>query len=120
MRSARAEAGGERPVVQVESEENGQVQVPVRRTVLVIPLEEQEGNDTKKPPRLILVMPVEPRGSVSETNSSIVKDKANDAERPDQPLQLVSKNNSYGRRRRRRDLHEAVSFHRELRAERRR
>ena len=52
------------------------MRVPVRRTVLVIPLEEQEGDDTQTPPRLMLVMPVEPKGSVSEIYPSNAKDEA--------------------------------------------
>ena len=53
------------------------MQVHALRTVLVIPLEKQEGNNIKTPPRLMLVMPVEPRGSNSEMNPSIPKDEAN-------------------------------------------
>ena len=50
-------------VMQVEPEEDGLVQVPVRRTVLIIPMEKQEGD-------LMLIMPVEPKGDVYGTTPS--------------------------------------------------
>ena len=80
-------SGTERPNVKAQ-------EVPAPRTVLAISLEEREGDNTKTPPKLLLVMLVPPMGNVLEMNTSIAKDEDNATKRPGQPLQLAYEGNN--------------------------
>ena len=74
-------------------------EVLARRTVLNTPLEEQKGDDTKTPPKLLLVLPVRPGGNVLEINPSIAKDENNADRHPGQPLRLAYKGNGSRKKR---------------------